>query len=149
MTYRLRGATDVCTSNALTLTADEPHSTPCRRCLTDADPGERVLLVSYDPFDVDSPYRSASPVFVHAEECTPYEGRDVPDQQRRRLLSVRAYDAAGLMVDAEVTEGTRLEAELERLFADARVDFVHVHNARPGCFAVRVERTEPVAQARG
>jgi hypothetical protein len=56
MSYLLRGATDVCTSNAVTLTVDAPHSTPCRRCLTDAEPGERVLLVSHDPFDVDSPY---------------------------------------------------------------------------------------------
>ena len=24
-----------------------------------------MLLVSYDPFDLDSPYRSASPIFLH------------------------------------------------------------------------------------
>ncbi len=53
-----------------------------------------------------------------------------------------------MMADAEVVEGTKLEAELDRLFLDTRVDFVHMHNARPGCFAVRVARADPVASPR-
>jgi len=45
-----------------------------------------------------------------------------------------------MMVDADVTEGEVLEALLERLFANPKVSYVHVHNARRGCYAARVER---------
>ncbi|MCP5031930.1 MAG: DUF1203 domain-containing protein [Actinomycetia bacterium] len=44
---------------------------PCRQCLQDAQIGEELILVSYDPFGSDSPYRSASPIFLHRVECAP------------------------------------------------------------------------------
>ena len=65
---------------------------------------------------------------------------EVPDQQRRRLLSVLAYDAEHSMVDAEVASGAELEALIERFFGNERVDYLHVHNARRGCYACRVDR---------
>jgi len=106
----------------------------------DAEVGEEVVLTSYDPFETDSPYRSASPVFVHAYDCTPYAHTVVPDQQRRRLLSVRSFDDRAMMLDSDVVEGAVLDDALERLFKDERASYVHVHNARPGCFAVKVTR---------
>ena len=65
---------------------------------------------------------------------------EVPDAIRRRLLSVRAYDGDDMMINAEVTEGTALETLVARLFDDARVRYLHLHNAKPGCFACRVDR---------
>jgi Protein of unknown function (DUF1203) len=35
--------------------ADERPGYPCRQCLEDAEIGEELLLVSYDPFMIDSP----------------------------------------------------------------------------------------------
>ena len=64
----------------------------------------------------------------------------IPAQQRGRLLSVRAYDGDGGMRDADVVEGVALEALVARFFADARVAFLHVHNARRGCYACRIDR---------
>jgi hypothetical protein len=114
---------------------------PCRRCLHDALPGERLHLLSYDPFPVRSPYAGAGPVFVHADGCVPYEADAVvPTQLRRRLLAVRAYDADGMMVDNDVVDGQQLEALAERLLADPRVAFANVHYARPGCFACQLLR---------
>ena len=66
----------------------------------------------------------------------------IPDQQRRRLLSVRAYDERHYIVDAEVVPGTELETLIDRFFADPRVAYLHVHNARRGCYACRVDRVE-------
>ncbi|HEX6516051.1 MAG TPA: DUF1203 domain-containing protein [Nocardioidaceae bacterium] len=140
MNLIFRGAGDVDVTGAEPITVEEPHAAPCRRCLTDVEPGERAFLVSYDPFRRSSPYRSASPVFVHADGCDVYEGAEVPEQQRRRLLSVRTFDEEAMMVESDVVEGERLETALDRMFRDPRAAFVHVHNAKPGCFAVRVER---------
>jgi len=121
--------------------ADEPGAYPCRACLRDADVGEELLLVSHDPFAGPSPYRCASPIFVHATACTGTDHVDaVPDQLARRLLSVRAFDADEMMIDATVIDGTDLADVLGRWFADPAIDRVHVHNATRGCWAATVER---------
>ena len=64
----------------------------------------------------------------------------MPEQQRVRLLSVRAYDAKGMMVDAEVAPGGELEAVIERFFRRPEVAYLHAHNARRGCYSCRVDR---------
>ena len=118
--------------------ADAPHAYPCRRCLTDAEPGEALLLLSYDPWTVDSPYRQPGPVFVHERDCATAVEGVLPEQQRRRVLSVRAFDAQGMAREAFVSKGSELD--LDRVLDDPAVSFVHLHNAGPGCFAARVDR---------
>jgi len=121
--------------------ADEKPSFPCRQCLRDAEIGEELLLVSHDPFSVDSPYRSASPIFLHRRPCTPPADLDVlPEQLTIRQLSVRAFDAEALMIDAAIVAGDQLEPTLVRLFEFEACDHIHVHNATRGCWAVRVDR---------
>jgi hypothetical protein len=44
------------------------------------------------------------------------------------------------MLDAQVAPGTELEALIGRLFADPAVAWLHLHHARRGCFACRVDR---------
>ena len=44
------------------------------------------------------------------------------------------------MHDADVVDGTQLEATIERLFADPRIAYLHAHNARRGCYACRIDR---------
>lgn len=126
------------TDAAKRVVADAPHTFPCRRCLTDAEPGETLLLLSYDPWTVESPYRQRGPVFVHERPCPTATVTELPDQQRRRLLSVRAFDADGMARDAFVAKGSELA--LDDVLSDQRVSFVHLHNAGPGCFAARVDR---------
>lgn len=120
-------------------TADGPGY-PCRVSLTDAAVGETVYLLNYTHHDVATPFRSSYAIYVRAGE-TRYDAVDaVPEQLRRRLLSVRAYDAAGLLRDADVVDGAALEPVIATLFADARNDYLHVHFAKPGCYAARIER---------
>jgi len=126
--------------------ADQPFSFPCRRCLRDAEPGEALLLLAYDPFLGTSPYRQHSPIFLHASGCSPDPAdltstpeRPAPDQVRRRMLSLRSFDAAHGMITAELVDGAAVADVARRLLADPRAEYLHVHNAVPGCFAVRVE----------
>jgi hypothetical protein len=44
------------------------------------------------------------------------------------------------MRDADVVEGVALENLVGRFFADPEVAFLHVHNARRGCYACRIDR---------
>ena len=59
---------------------------------------------------------------------------------RSRLLSLRAYDGEGMMIEADVVDGLRAEDLIERMFANTAVETIHVHYARRGCYACRIVR---------
>ena len=114
---------------------------PCRITLDDAEPGESVLLLNYEHQSAPTPYRSSHAIFVRENARQRYDEIDqVPPALRSRMLSVRAFDAIGTMIDADVVDGSELEALIERLFAERSAAYLHVHNAKRGCFAARVER---------
>jgi len=113
---------------------------PCRISLTDAARGDEVLLVNYEHQSADSPYRSRHAIYVRRNEQT-YDAVDqVPEQLRRRTLSVRGFDADGMLTEADLVDGPELEIMIERVFANARTQYLHLHFAKPGCYAARVER---------
>ena len=118
--------------------ADGPR--PCRISLSDARPGDEVILVNYEHHAVASPYRMRFAIYVRAGEKTFDAINTVPDQLRRRTLAVRAFDALGMMQSWEITEGVFLEEAIERQFAAPEATYLHVHFAAPGCYAARVER---------
>jgi hypothetical protein len=122
--------------------ADRTPGFPCRVSLEDAAPGESLVLVRFTHQPADSPYRASGPIFVR-EGARPaaLPINEVPEQLRVRLLSVRAYDAGGMMLDADVADGKDLESLVERLFNTPEVHDLHVHFARPGCYACRIDRT--------
>lgn len=130
--------------------ADAPNAYPCRRCLRDAAAGEELVLFPYDPFLGESPYRQQGPIFVHVDDCES-DAADLasaPEQLLRRQLSLRGFDVDHQQVATAVVEGAEVEAALRRIFERAQVEYVHVHNAGPGCFAVRVERGPEPSEAR-
>jgi len=129
-----------------TIVVDEANAYPCRRCLRDAEPGESVLLLSYDPFDDDAltPYRQPGPIYVHAETCDFEPASTLPDQLTRRVLSVRSFGADHLMRGGVVVRGAELDETAARLLDDPDVAYLHVHNAGPGCLAARIDRAGSV-----
>jgi uncharacterized protein DUF1203 len=120
--------------------ADAKPGYPCRVSLTDAEPGEPVILVHFEHHAVASPFRASHAIYVRPGETT-YDAIDqVPEALRTRLLSVRAFDADGMMTGADVVDGHALEAAITELFADPGAAYLHVHFAKPGCYAARIER---------
>ncbi|GAB2178846.1 DUF1203 domain-containing protein [Dongia sp. agr-C8] len=122
--------------------ADEKPGFPCRVTLADAEPGESLLLLNYGHLDEQSsPYRAKGPIFVREAAK---QGRDVvdavPDYLARRLLSIRAYDKDGMMLEADVVDGRELSPMIEKMFAIDGVDYLHAHFARRGCYAARIDR---------
>jgi len=121
--------------------ATENPGFPCRVGLADAEIGEELLLLPHAHHAVESPYRASGPIFVRrgARRRTLPVG-EVPPYVTRRVISLRAYDAAHMMVDAAVCEGTLVAAELQRLLGNDDVAYIHMHNAKQGCFSCRVDR---------
>ncbi|MFC4527871.1 DUF1203 domain-containing protein [Dyella halodurans] len=125
---------------AVRVVADHAHGYPCRISLTDAEPGQPLILLNYEHQPADSPFRSRYAIYIREGEQQYDEVDRVPDQLRRRLLSVRGFDGRGMLRDADVAQGTALEPLIERLFDDDHVAYLHIHMARPGCYAARVDR---------
>lgn len=133
---------ELAAAGVLRCVVDANPGYPCRVSLADAALGERVFLLTFTHHDVDSPYRASGPIYVRANARPAHlEPGTVPESLNRRLLSLRAYDANSLMVGAEVVEGTAVAEAILQQFRDPRVEYIHLHNARPGCFAAVVVRS--------
>lgn len=117
---------------------------PDRVELRDAEPGESLILVNHMHLAVDTPYRASHAVFVLENAAETFDRvNTVPPALRARLLSLRAFDAEHMMVDADVVHGREAEPVIERLLALPRTAYVHAHYAKAGCYAARVERALP------
>ena len=128
-------------AKALKKTVDASPGYPCRVSLVDAKVGETVLLVNYQHQPARSPFQAAHAIYVreHAEQAFPRPGT-VPELFRNRLISVRAFDERHLMTNAEIVEGACLDEAIHALMNDSYVAYLHLHNAKLGCFLARVTR---------
>ena len=133
--------TELASLDILRYVVTEKPGFPCRVSLQDAETGEEVLLLNYTHLDTATPYRASHAIFVGEIATLPELDIDqIPDSIRTRLMSVRAFDAQGMMLDADVVDGQLLEPVLRRLLDNTLVEFVHLHNAKRGCYAARVDR---------
>lgn len=141
---------ELAAAGGLRRVADTSPGYPCRVSLEDAAVGDELVLVPFAHHAVAGPYRASGPIFVRraavaqvfAHEPSHVVLDRVPDVLARRLVSVRAYDAAGLMAHADVVDGRELGAALDATLGRRDVAYVHVHYAKPGCYAARVTRAE-------
>jgi Protein of unknown function (DUF1203) len=121
--------------------ADAKPGFPDRVELRDAEPGESVLLLNYVHQPADTPYKASHAIFVREGAERAYEAVDeTPECLRLRVLSLRAFDASGLMVDADLADGRDFEAAIERLLANPAAAYIHAHYAKRGCYAARIDR---------
>lgn len=121
--------------------AEESPGYPCRISLEDAQVGEELLLLPYLHQPASSPYHASGPIFVRrgVQQRTLPIG-EVPRYITNRLMSVRAYDHAHMIVDATVCEGVGAASEIVQYFRRAEVAYIHLHNAKRGCFSCRAVR---------
>jgi len=127
---------------AMRVVADARFAFPCRVTLDDAEPGERLILLNYEHQAADTPFRSTYAIYVREAAAGATATADaLPPALRRRLLSLRGFDAAGMLRDADVVEGAVAEPVIERMLADPAIAYLHAHYAKPGCYAARIDRT--------
>jgi len=123
------------------MTVDAKPGFPCRVGLADAEIGETVILLPFTHHEVNSPYRASGPGFVRENAIeADLPANEVPEVVSTRTMSVRAYNKSAMMVDGAVVPGSEIKAHIARLFADADIEYLHLHNAGAGCYSCRVER---------
>ena len=115
---------------------------PCRITLDDAPTGATMLLLNHVSHDVANPYRAAHAIFVTEGAEAPAEFVDaIPPALARRVLSLRAFDADGMMRDAALVQPREADGGIRTLFDEPETAYIHAHNAIRGCFAARVDRS--------
>ncbi len=123
------------------MTVDSP-TFPCRIALRDCEIGDEVILLNHVSHEGDGPYRASHAIFVSrsASEAANYVDA-IPPALDRRILSLRAFDANGMMVEAALAQPSEADPAIQTLLADPAVDHIDAHNAIRGCFAARIDRT--------
>src|SRR5262249_969517 len=137
MNFRIRGLdarqfdhlftpsdTELAEYGAVRRIAEQPR--PCRISLTDAKPGDELILVNYEHHAVSSPYRMRFAIYIRRGEETFDAIGEVPEQLRKRTLAVRGFDSSGMMTGREIVEGTNVEAAIERQFANLNAEYLHI-----------------------
>ena len=132
---------DLAKTGARRVIATSKPGFPCRVSLEDADPGDELILLNHQHLDANTPFASAHAIYVRrgATEAHP-DPDEIPEVMAGRLLSVRAFNSENMMIDADVVDGGDLGEKLDNMLADPNVDFIHIHNARQGCFSATAVR---------
>jgi hypothetical protein len=134
-------ADELAAHNARRCIADSNPGFPCRVSLEEAEVGESVILLNYVHHPVNNPYRSAGPIYVRERaKQAELKINEVPQVAQTRVLSVRAYDESGFLVASDVVDGSALKQKISDFFSNATIAYLHLHNARPGCYSCRVDR---------
>lgn len=128
-------------SGIVKMIVDEYPGFPCRVTLEDAKIGEEVILFPFEHHSTDSPYQASGPIFIR-KNVVPVElaVNEIPPILKHRFLSLRGYDQTGIMKAAVTTWGKDLANEIGKIFDDNRIEYIHVHNANPGCFNCEIRR---------
>lgn len=120
---------------------DSQPGYPCRVSLQDAEIGEEVILLPYQHHNTSSPYKASGPIFVRKlAKTASLKINEIPIMFHHRLLSLRGYNIDGIMIAATVIEGQYLKEHLNQIFKNEIISYIHIHNAKPGCFNCLVER---------
>jgi hypothetical protein len=115
---------------------------PDRIEMRDLDIGETAILLNFEHQPSDTPYRSRHAIFVRegAEQAAGLIDT-VPDVLRSRMISLRAFDTVGEMVDADLADGPDLVPLIAHFFDNPATAYLHAHYAKPGCYAGLIVRS--------
>lgn len=131
---------DLADRRARRVTATSDRGFPCRVSLADAAAGEQLILLHHVSHDVATPYRSAYAIYVRCGvQQAEYVAR-LPPVFEGRPLGLRGFAADGMLRDARLALPGEAAAQIDALFANGDIAYIHAHWAAYGCFAAKVER---------
>lgn len=119
--------------------------TPCRHCLSDTPEGERMLILSYRPFQHDQPYAEVGPIFLCGDKCDRFEasGNLPPILRTSPDFLIKGYGADDRIVygTGRIIAPDDMVNACESIFDDPDVAYIHVRSARNNCYQCKVTRT--------
>ncbi|EIZ78569.1 hypothetical protein WSK_2616 [Novosphingobium sp. Rr 2-17] len=137
---------DLAARGAKRYVVDAKPGFPDRVEVRDLEVGETAILLNYEHLPADTPYRSRHAIFVGETSEQALELVDaLPDAVRCRPISLRAFNASGEMLDADLADGAALTPLIERFFDNPDVSYLHAHYAKRGCYAACITRNDTTA----
>lgn len=123
-------------------TAIAGEGAPCRHCLqVIAADSEEATLFTYDAFEGIESLPLPGPVYIHAGSCARYpENGGFPEVLRNSPRTLNGYARGRRLITVEYVEDGNVDAGIEKLFARADVDYIHVRSTTAGCYTFRIER---------
>ena len=120
------------------------NSAPCRHCLRLIEPGkDRRILFTYDRFTGVEDLPQPGPVYIHSKSCPRYdENGGFPEELRNSPRTLEAYGRGRRLIAQGYVADGKFEPAIEKLFADAAVEYVQVNSTTEGCFTFRIERAD-------
>lgn len=116
---------------------------PCRHCLKYIPAGAEMLILAHRPFPAAQPYAETGPIFLCADHCQRHQGEDLPEVLER----APDYLIKGYSADHRIVYGTgivipqaEMMARAKAIFADERVDYIHIRSSRNNCYQARIDR---------
>ncbi|UWQ49444.1 DUF1203 domain-containing protein [Leisingera caerulea] len=116
---------------------------PCRHCLNYIPAGAEMLILAHRPFPAAQPYAETGPIFLCADHCQRHQGEDLPEVLER----APDYLIKGYSADHRIVYGTgivipqaEMMAQAKAIFADERVDYIHIRSSRNNCYQARIDR---------
>ena len=137
------GMTDaeLATHGAKRYVCNAKASFPDRIEMRDAEIGETLLLINHTSMDKNTPYKASHAIFVREGATKTYESRNkIPPMLFDRILSLRAFDQAGMMLDAKIATGTEIKTFIAQAWKNENIAHIDAHTATRGCFMGRFER---------
>lgn len=127
--------------NAVRVIADSPSGYPCRVSLTDAAPGDELVLLNHVSHDVAGPFRTAYAIYVGKGAKTAARFEDeAPAYLDERTLGLRGFGADGMLKGGLLAMPGEADVRIRELFERPEIATIHAHSAAYGCFLARIER---------
>ena len=122
---------------------DDAGGWPLRCCLRDSHAGDRLAIVSWNPFPWAGPYAETGPIVIHVDECDVERRTVVPEQFHVRRQLVRPY-ARDHRIAYDLTSIVEADGTLDAVLADLLerddVERVVVRNVMAGCYSFTATR---------
>lgn len=116
---------------------------PCRCCLSEVPKGAGMLIFAHRPFSDTQPYAETGPIFLCADDCTPWDGAGVPPILTNSPdYLVKAYTADERIKygTGQITDAGDVPAYAAGLLDQPDIAFVDVRSARNNCYQLRITR---------
>ncbi len=118
---------------------------PCRHCLQYIAKGKEMLILAHRPFDALQPYAEAGPIFLCADDCTRWEGPEMPpvlkDAGEARLLKGYSPDHRIVYGLGRIAAPEDIADQAADILADDRVAYVHARSSTNNCFTCRIDQS--------
>ena len=114
---------------------------PCRACLkTFVQGAEERILFTYNAFENLSSLPLPGPVYIHKDECEPFDSNEFPPALARLPLLFEGYGEESALVKREAVKKGNIDRQIAEIFALKAVRYINIRNAEAGCFVARIER---------